>query len=516
MAGKPKRMSLIKQLLRMHQRGKPIKSIARDLQISKNTVKSYLRRIQTSNVPIASLLALEDPELKSVLLAGNPAYTDERYQALKDHLDYYSKELSRVGVTRLLLWEEYKNAHSSSHYGYSQFCHHLKQYMLAHNPSMVLTHHPGDKLYIDFAGKPLSYVDKHTGEEIFVQVFVGCLAYSDYGFAMAVPSQKTDDFIHALQCCIKAVGGVPQTIVPDNLKSAVVKASRYEPSINRVLEDFANHYDTTVTPTRTGKPKDKALVENQVKMIYSRVYARLRNQTFFDLSSLNKAIAKRMQAHNQTHMQRKPYSREEKFVADEKHTLKPLPAQDFELKYYKSLKVAHNNHIYISSDKHYYSVPFHYIGQQVRVIYNRSIVRIFSNDGSLLAVHTRSLQASGYTTKKEHLCSHHQYYKQRSPSYYMQRGYQHSETLYQYITGVFKQDKYPEQLYRTCEGVLKLAKQTPVDQFTKACDIAIEHSNYSYRFLKRILENKMFQDVEQTPELPLPKHQNIRGADAFK
>jgi hypothetical protein len=210
------------------------------------------------------------------------------------------------------------------------------------------------------------------------------------------------------------------------------------------------------------------LVENHVKLVYSRVYVKLRNQTFFDLVSLNKAIT--------TRMQRKEYSREEKFIADEKQSLLVLPVQDFEVKYYKSLKVAPNNHIYISSDKHNYSVPYTYIGQQVRVIYTRSLVRIFSSGGQLLALHTRSFKKSGYTTKKEHLCSHHQYYKQRSPIYYIQRGYEHSETLYQYIGAVFKEDKYPEQLYRTCEGVLKLAKQTPLDQFTKACEIAIQYS----------------------------------------
>ena len=307
----------------------------------------------------------------------------------------------------------------------------LRQHKIAGKPSSVLEHHPGDKLYIDFAGKPLSYVDKQTGEEINVQVFVACLPYSDYGFAMAVPTQRTDDFIHALQKCLKDLGGVPQTLVPDNLKAAITKASRYEPSINRVMEDFANHYGTTVTPARAGKPKDKALVENQVKLIYSRVYAKLRNQRFFDLPSLNKAIQEKMLAHNQTRMQRKNYSRQEKFIADEKQALQPLPTNDFEVKYYKSLKVAHNNHIFISSDRHHYSVPYTYIGQHTRVIYTRSVVRIFSSQGQLIAVHPRSLKKSGYTTRKEHLCSHHQYYKKRSPTYYMQRGYDHSEQLYQ-------------------------------------------------------------------------------------
>jgi len=300
MAGKPKRMSLVKQLLRMHSQGKGIKTIARSLHISKNTVKSYIKKVEVSRTPLSTLLALEDPALEAALLAGNP---------LKERLDYYTKELKKVGVTRLVLYEEYKTDHRSSHYCYSQFCAVLRQHRAAGKPSLILEHHPADKLYIDFAGKPLSYIDKETGEEIKVQVFVACLPYSDYGFAMAVPSQKTDDFIYALQCCLQDIGGVPQTLVPDNLKAAITKASRYEPSINRVLEDFANHYNTTVTPTRVRKPKDKALVENQVKLIYSRVYAKLRNLQFFDLATLSKAIKDRMKAHNQTRMQRKEYSR---------------------------------------------------------------------------------------------------------------------------------------------------------------------------------------------------------------
>ncbi len=516
MAGKPKRMSLIKQLLRMHLNGNGYKTIARTLSISKNTVKRYVAKVNEGRVPIKNLLALEDPELEAMFFSGNPAYRDLRYIALKPQLDYYNKELKKTGVTRGVLWEEYKTAHPINHYCYSQFCVILRQHRIAAKPSMILEHHPGDKLYIDFAGKPLSYINRDTGEEISVQVFVACLPYSDYGFAMAVPSQKTDDFIHALQSCLKDMGGVPQTLVPDNLKAAIVKASRYEPTINTVLEDFANHYETTVTPARVRKPQDKALVENHVKLIYSRVYAKLRNEQFFDLASLNKAIKEKMQAHNQTRMQRKKYSRVEKFLADEKHTLQPLPEKDFEVKYYKSLKVAHNNHIYLGSDKHHYSVPYTYIGKQTRVIYTRSIVRVYGDDGQSIAVHPRSFKKSGYTTTKEHLCSHHQYYKQRSPTYYIQRGYNHSETLYQYINAIFKQDKYPEQLYRTCEGILKLAKQTDNEEFTKALEISMEHTNYSYTFLKRILENKMTQATDQVPDTPLPEHQNIRGASSYK
>lgn len=514
MAGKPKPMSQVKQILRLHQQGKGIKTIAKTLSISKNTVKGYIHKVKSGELPLEALLALEDPVLEGKLLPGNPAYKDQRYDQLKPDLDYYGKELKKVGVNRLVLWEEYR-AGTPHPYSYTQFCYHLQQYLRNGKPSMVLDHKAGDKLYVDYAGKPLSYIDRETGEEIKVQVFVACLPYSDYCFAIAVPSQKLEDFIYALGCCLKDLGGVPQTLVPDNLKAAVIKANPYEPDLNRALEDFANHYGTSVTPARPRKPKDKSLVENQVKLIYSRVYAKLRKLTFFDLPSLNKAIAQKVREHNQTRMQQKDYCREEKFLADEKHTLQPLPETTFEIKYYREHKVAKNNHIYLGMDKHYYSVPYTYIGMKVKVIYTRSLVKIY-HKASLIATHPRNHRKGGYTTRKEHLCSHHRYYKERSPTYYLQRGYNHSEELYRYMEALFKQDKYPEQLYKTCEGIMNLARKTNRNLFIKACTIALEHSHYSYRFLKQVLENRMTEYPEEPVVKPLPKHDNIRGASSYE
>lgn len=514
MAGKPKRMSQVKQILRMHQQGKGIKTIAKALSVSKNTVKGYIRKAKSGTLSIEALLSLEDPVLEGKLWPGNPAYKDERYEQLKPQLSYYGKELKKVGVTRLLLWEEYKTGNPYP-YSYGQFCWHLQQYLRSGKPSMVLNHKPGDKLYVDYAGKLLSYINRETGEEIEVQVFVACLPYSDYCFALAVPSQKLEDFIYALGCCLKELGGVPQTLVPDNLKSAVIKANPYEPELNRALEDFANHHGTSVTPARPRKPQDKSLVENQVKLIYNRVYAKLRKLTFFDLASLNQAIAQKVREHNQTRMQQKDYCREEKFLADEKHTLQDLPETSFEIKYYREHKVAKNNHIYLGMDKHYYSVPYTYIGMKTKVIYTRSLVRIY-HKAKLIAAHPRNYRKGGYTTQKEHLCSHHQYYKERSPTYYMQRGYNHSEELYQYMEALFKQDKYPEQLYKTCDGILNLSRKTSREPFIKACTIALDHQNHSYRFLKQVLENRMTEHQEEPLVKSLPSHGNIRGASSYK
>ena len=179
----------------------------------------------------------------------------------------------------MLLWEEYRQDYPQG-YGHTQFSFHLSQQLVARKPSMVLQHTAGEKLFIDFAGAKLSYIDIETGQLIYCQIFVACLPYSDYSFALAVKSQCVEDFLYALGCCLRELGGVPKLLVPDNLKSAIVKASIYEPDVNHALEDFANHYSTTVIPARARKPKDKALVENQVKMIYTRVYAKLRNQQF--------------------------------------------------------------------------------------------------------------------------------------------------------------------------------------------------------------------------------------------
>ena len=513
MAGKPKPMSQIKQLLQLHELGKSKKFIARSLGISKNTVKAYLAKLAASPLNIESLLTLDDPVLEGKFHAGNPAYKDDRFDHFKANLDYFVKELGRVGVTKQLLWEEYKSDYPGG-YSRSQFCHHLLQHLIARKPSMVLQHKAGEKLFIDFAGKKLSYVDTDTGEVVPCQVFVACLPYSDYSFVMVVKTQSIDDFLYALRCCLEDLGGVPEALVPDNLKSAIVKASSYEPDVNRAMEDFANHYKTTVIPARARKPKDKALVENQVKLIYTRIYARLRDLTFFDMVSLNKAVKEKTRDHNQTRMQQKPYCREERFLADEKHLLHPLPEAPFDLKYYCDLKVAKNNHIYLAQDKHYYSVPYAHIGQIVKIRYTRSMVYIYTN-GQQIAVHIRDYKQGGYTTDKEHLCSAHRHYLDRSPDYYLNKSKVRSEALNQLMGHLFAQNRHPEQLYRTCDGLLNLQRKTDPKIFDKACLIAIDQQTYTYIVVLNIIKHKMTEETETKPSQPLPTHQNIRGKEYY-
>lgn len=506
-------MSQIKQLLNLHHRGTSIKAMTKILGISRNTVKAYLAKVSALGLDINRLLEMDDMELHALFHSGNPSYKGEpRYDQLMAKMEYYQTELKRTGVTRHLLWHEYIGANPEG-YQYSQFCYHLSQWLQAASPSMVLTHLPGEKLFIDFAGSKLAYTDHQTGELITCEVFVATLPASDYCFAMAVPSQKTEDFLHALQCCLVALGGVPATIVCDNLKSAVIRANRYEPELNQALEDFANHYRAVILPARSLHPKDKALVENQVQNVYRRVYAPLRNAQFFSLGDLNAAIAGQVHRHNQTRMQLKSFCREEYFLAEEKQKLRPLPEVGFELKYYAEYKVAKNNHILLTEDKHYYSVPYTLIGERVKVIYTRSQVRIYAKSEQV-AVHMRNRKPGAYSTNRNHLCSTHRFYLDRSPEFYMTQAEKVSEPFGDYIRGMFNQSRIPEQLYRQCDGLLSLARKTDQRLLDTICTKAGQAGVYSYRFILNCIANGRVIQPDPPP-LPLPSHPNIRGKNQY-
>ncbi len=515
MAAKPISMSIVKQILKLQQDGKGIKFISRTLSISKNTVKSYLQKIQSGQYDPQDLMSLEEPVLEGKLHAGHKAYSDSRWAYLSSKLDYFTVELNRTGVTRHLLWQEYIASCGEQAYSYSQFCFHLQQHVKASKPSAVLLHQCGDKLFIDFAGKPLYYVNQATGEQIACQVFVACLPYSGYSFALPVASQSLDDFISALQRCLQFLGGVPASLVPDNLKAAVTKADPYEPTINAALLDFANHYNTAVIPARVRKPKDKALVESQVKMFYTHVYAKLRNHTFFSLYELTQAVLEKVRLFNQIRMQKKDYTREEKFLAEEKQQLQPLPAQAFEIIYQREYKVADNNHIYLTKDKHYYSVPFIHIGQKVKVLYTKHIVSIYCS-GNKVAEHIRSYAPGKYTTVPGHLSSQHQHYRQRSKEYYINRANTISKLLGEFVEQLFTQKRHEEQLYNSCNGLFNLQRKTPTEQFEKALQIAMAHAQFTYAFVHNLIINKQTDmDSDPLPIRSLPKHENLRGKDYY-
>lgn len=516
-------MSKIKQVLQLSEEKVSNRQIARELGIDKETVGNYVRFFRSDSLSLKELLKMEDPELESRFRAGSPAYTDIRHQRFLDMLPQFKESLSHKHVTRFLVWEEYIRQHPNG-YRKSQFFHHLKQHLVASQvtTSLTETYVPGQKLFVDFAGDTLEYVDTDTGEIIKVQVFVACLPYTDYGFAICVPSQRVEDFLYALGKCLEFFGGVPKILVSDNLKSAVVKADRYEPTLNKALEDMGNHYRFVTIPCKPYSPTHKALVENHVKLVYRRVYAKLRSCSFYSLEELNKAVSKKMLEHNQTRMQQRPYSRQEQFFAVEKQALSPLPDEAYQMKFYCDLQVRSDGFVYLARDKHYYSVPYIHIGKRSRVIYTRTLVKIFI-EGELVATHER-IVGFGRTYLKEHLASNSKAILQRSAANYQLQAGKYSANLGQLISDMFldlvQKSLPPEFKYQTCDFMLSLQRKTPKEDFEKACLIAIENRGYTGKFLQNVITNlaeAKRQGKNDTHNNPEPSdHENMRGNSYYK
>ena len=526
MAGTVKQMSIIKQVLLLKQRGESNRGIARKLPINKETVNGYMRTVRVNGWSIDDLLAVDDPELERMFHAGSPAYTDERMEEFLRLLPYFREQLEdrRSHVTRQLLWVEYRQTHPDG-YGKSQFYEHLKQNLVAQkdiSTVLAVTYKPGEKLMVDFAGDKLSYIDTDTGELVRVEVFVGCMPFSDYIHVVCVMSQRTEDFMHALRMCLEHLGGVPPIVTPDNLKAAVIKTDRHEPDINTALRDMGNHYHFTVLPCDPASPRQKALVEDAVRITYNRIAAKLRGREFYSLLELNKAVWEICGQLNQTRMQKRPYTREERFHAMEKPQLQPLPDSIFEMRYYADLKVQANGHVELRHDKvtHYYSVPYIHIGRKAKVVFTRAWVKIYV-EGTLVATHRRS-HGFGYTYLDEHLASNAKAIIARSAAYYVARAQRQSQDCGAYITEVLNpaRTSQPEEVYyRLCDAVLASYRRHESALVDLTCRQCLEHSVFSYRRFESILKHNQITQPDDEPCLfaPVPTgHVNMRGSGYFK
>lgn len=518
MAAKPKPMSQIKQILRLYyQQKKSIKFIVRNLEVSRNTVRKYLALQQASGKSITELLALDDPELHKMLLPGKETSEAQRYRELADRYDDFKEELKRPGVTRWRLWSEYRQSHPGG-YSYSQFCWHLQQLGKADQVTMSgLPHPPGEHLYVDFAGIKMEYVDPDSGQIHSVPVFVATLGMSQYSYVEAVASQRTEDFLSALANALRYFGGVPKLIIPDNLKAAVIKSDRYEPRLNKLLEDFANHYQTSVLPARPLRPQDKSLVETAVREAYRNIYAPLRNRQFFSLGEINEAIRSELCVWSERPFQDRSDTRIQLFEQFERPALGCLPDEPFQIKKSCSLTVRQNTHIKLGEDRHYYSVPYTYIGHSVQVIYTPQLVQIYCKQ-ELVASHHRDRTPFEYTTVNDHLPSHHQHWLERSPGWYRNRAEYIGPEVLQLVNAIFARRRHPEQAYSSCDGILALSRKVGKDQLIRAARIALELNEPTYTFVKRLLNNGMdtYRLPADSTQSKLPGHKNIRGKSGFQ
>lgn len=519
MAAKTKEMEIIKQVILRHKQGESNRSIAKALSLSKNTVNRYVSLAEADQLSLGDLLKLDGPVLDYRFNGGRPAYTDDRFKDFMGRLPYFEEQMRGPHMTLKLLWEEYRQERPGG-YGLSQFRFHYKQNAVALKPRATTVlkdlHEAGGKLYLDFAGDRMGYVDRDSGEAVKVHMFVATLAASDYIFAMAVPSQSTDDFCHAVDCCLQFLGGVPRVLVPDNLKAAVVKADRYSPAINAVFLQLANHYGCCVIPARARHPRDKALVEGAVKLVYQRVFAPLRNTTFHDLESLNEAVLGLVKAYNAKRMQTADFSRQERFAAVDKPALSPLPPTRFEVTRSAQARVMLNGHVLLGADKHYYSVPYEHIGRNVTIRFTRTIVKAFF-DGQCIATHPRVQGKGGYTSLDEHLASHCKAYRARSPQYYIERAGRISATFQRLMQILFVGAGAPEVHYNSADGLLRLCRATDAQVFEAACQIAIDRDRCNYPYMRALIKSNLYRPAARTGnDYDMPQHDNIRGAANYQ
>lgn len=505
-------MNKLHLVLRLLIDGKSRRYISRTAEISRKSVDKYVHVFNTHPLSLLELSKLDDYDLQLIV---KPEYRSKTsLETLYLGFDSDIIELKKVGVTKHYLWNIYKSKHSNG-VGYSQYCDHLKKYLKNQDLSYVFEHKAADKLMVDFAGKKLYLTDYETGEQIPAEFFVGILPCSGFTFARAVSSQQSPDFLGCLGACIAAIGGVPAAIVTDNLKPAVKKASKYDPELNASMVDFAEHYNTVILPTRAYKPKDKALVEGAVKILYTRVYAPLHDKVFHNLHDLNMAIADLVAQHNILPYQKKIGSRLQQFETLEKEHLKALPKEPFELRNYQQAKVHPNCHVVLSVDKHHYSVPYVYVGKKIDIKYTNERVEIYWNYKQI-AIHERFKASYKYTTNPSHLHPNHQYYSNWSEDFFKKESIKIGENTSKLISQIFTQFKHPEQAYKLCYGVLQMSKKYENAQLEEASEICIKYDIISYRKLEYLLKMDL-KKIKDLPEDQAPiEHENLRGQSYYQ
>jgi transposase len=514
MANQGKSMNEIKQVLRLrYDSGVSIKAIARQLRMSKNTVKEYLRRFEQTGSSLSDFLEKDAAEL-SVELKPLQTTVTERYAAFLEQAEGYLSTLKGdKHLTKQLLWEEEFTAGRIA-YRYSQFCHYLQQYERRKAVSMVMHYEAGDKLLIDFTGDKLSIVDRHSGELTPCEVLVMTLGYSHKTAIVALPNQSIEQLIYGVSNGLSQFGVVPKAIVCDNLKSAVTKSDPYEPVIQEAFLDMANYYGMSVLPARVRKPKDKARVEGAVNHVYAQVYARMRNHIYYSLQELNEALRQQVGEFNQRIMKDYGLSRDALFERDERPCMKPLPDTPYQLVSRYRLLVGQNGHVHLSSKKQYYSVPYRLIGQRVEVVYRTDVVKVY-HKGECVATH--AVTAQRYHTQTDHMASHHKaHLDSMSPEILEQRAIKNGEATQRLILRILNRHQHPEQNYKACQGILALSAKVGATRLNESCAFALEHELISYNYVRRLCYSAHF-DAQQTPaNTQLPLHENIRGASSYE
>ena len=515
----------IKDILRCYAMGMGIRSISSAFNVSRNTVRKYVRTFQSSGLTIEQLQSLSEHHVEEMFCSQceRNRKPSSRQVELESLLPEYAARSKQKGVTIQSLYEEYKQQHPQG-YQRTLFGTMLQRYTFTTRAIGHVEHYAGDQMYIDYAGDKLEVADAETGEVRKVEVFVAILPCSQYTYCEACWSQSKEDLIRSCENALAYFGGVPMAIVPDNLKAAVTRSDRNEPIINEEFQLFAEHYQCAVYPARVRHPKDKALVENAVKLMYRSVYTDIEGQIFHDLESLNAAIHQSLLSFNQRKLTGRKESRLQLFESVEKGFLQPLPTTRYQMKERKSVTVMRNS--YVTLYKHHYSVPKEYIGKRVELVYDNERIDIYYGL-RLVTTHQRDDTPYAYTQKSaHHLPGRQGSYEQDLDDIYQRAGTIDNIVLC-YLKEVAMSKKYLPQAFRSCRGILSLENRFGQDRLVAACACATDLKVYGYQEVLDILtrgadvdylelqEGEKLHEGENQVSFVPKQHKNIRGKAYF-
>lgn len=501
-------MRKIYEILRLKfDHGLSNRDVAQSVGVSRSTVADYLLRVQAAGLSWPLPEGLDDVGLEQRLF---PSAREEasRNRPTPDWPEVH-RELRRKGVTLALLWQEYKERHPEG-CQYSWFCQQYERWRGAIDPVMRQEHRAGEKLFVDYAGQTMEIVDALTGEVKKAEIFVATLGASNLTYCEATWSQGLPDWIGSHVRTFAFLGGAPEVVVPDNLKSGVSKTCRYEPDINPTYQDMANHYGVVVLPARIRTPRDKAKVETAVQIVERQILAKLRNHRFFSLEELNREIRRLLVELNHKPFQKLPGSRQSLFASLDQPALKPLPATPYEFAQWKKATVHVDYHVEVAG--HYYSVPCRYIKKQLDVRMTATVIECFDR-GKRVASHQRSQAQGRHTTVAEHMPPSHRQYQQWTPERFLRWATKIGPQTAQLTEKILAGRVHPQQAYRTLLGILRLGKSYGDQRLEKACARALVIGAVSFRSVDSILKNGLDNTApaeETDPATPVA-HDNIRG-----
>jgi len=503
-------MRKIRDVLRLSAEGLSTRQIAASLAIGRTTLRGYLDRATELGLAWPLPAEMSDTDLERCLF-HRPYQNTQRIEAQPDW-PYIHRELRRKGVTLSLLWEEYRADHPDG-YGYSRFCELYTRWEGKLSPVMRQRHPAGERLFVDYAGRTIDVIDPQTGEVRTAQVFVAVLGASNYTFVEATWTQSLPDWIASHVRALNFFGGVTAQIVSDNLKAGVTKACFYDPAINRTYADMAAHYDTAVVPARPYKPKDKAKAEGGVLLAERWILARLRNHQFFSLAEVNAAIRPLLDRLNDKLSRHLGANRRQLFEQLDKPALKLLPVAPYVYAEWKKCRAGLDYHVAI--DKHYYSVPYQLLKKDLWARITDRTIEVF-HVGQRVASHVRTSSNGKHSTLRDHMPAHHQFRDDWTPDRIKARAARVGPNVAIFVEVAMRSRKHPEQGYRTCLGVIRLADKFGRDRLDAACSRALEINARSYSSLLSILKNGLeSRPRTRATDEPAITHPNIRGADYF-